>query len=199
MPIVLRHSAAWIPALAAALILGGCSDAADKSSRPGPGTAHVEVDVALSEAARLCERGAVTAQLSVDEAKPVSVAVDCSEQRVAQRISDLAVGPHAFRLEVLWDGVLIYSHTSEATLIVGSTHRLVFDAPRFADSDGDGFTNLAELLIFGLFSNAWLDANLRPPEDLPRFSQHYLAADHTGESFVGGSAGSTHYRMTIGF
>lgn len=195
----------WSGVLLVSTLLLGCADAARDASTstpvptPEPVAAQIQISIMVDEQQRLCGRGEVTATLSVDGVLGDSLTVDCAANRLNHSLTGLSPGLHAFNIEVLLDNILIYRVGTQATLVAGGKHSLSFSNPQFVDSDGDGFSNLAEVIAFGRYSGAWLDASIRPAADLPRFSKNYLLTDQLGETFAGGSSGSTNYRTSADF
>lgn len=188
-----------VPILSISVLLG-CSQAANEASKqdPIPVTAtyaQIQFSIAPDLDGRLCRSNSVSAQLSVDSALPIGITVDCTTNRIEYSATNLAAGPHTFTVELFLYGVLIHRLTAQADLVMNSSLTLAFSSPLFIDSDGDGFSNLAELIAFGRYSGAWLDASLRPPADLPRYSKNYVVTDQLGESFSGGVSGSARYRV----
>lgn len=181
-------------------VLLGCADAANNASRSTPEpAAQIQISIAVDEQQRLCGRGQVTASLSVDGVQGDNLTVDCAANQLNYSFSGIAAGPHTFDVEVSLDSVLIYRVSAQATLLAGTAHTLSFGNPQFIDSDGDGFSNLAELIAFGRYSGAWLNASLRPAADQPRFTKNYVVTDQMGETFAGGSSGSTSYFSSADF
>lgn len=201
-----HHSkASWCCVIFVYMTLLGCADAAKDASNstsvptPEPVPAQIQISIAVDEQQRLCGRGPVTATLFVDGVLGDNLTVDCAANRLNHTLAGLLPGLHTFNIEVSLYNILIYRVSTQATLVAGGKHSLNFSNPQFVDSDGDGFSNLAEVIAFGRYSGAWLDASIRPAADLPRFSKNYVLTDQMGETFAGGSSGSTNYRTSADF
>lgn len=188
------------------VVLVGCADAANQASKPAPVLptpepvpAQIQISIAVDEQQRLCGRGQVTASLSIDGVRSDNLTVDCVTNLLNHSLTGIVPGLHTFNIEVSLDSILIYRVSAQATLVAGTALALSFSNPEFIDSDGDGFSNLAELMAFGRYTRAWLDAGIRPAEDMPRFAKNYVVADHVGETFTGGSSGSANYLSSADF
>ena len=207
-----RANASWCCVVFVCTLLLGCADAARDASQsepvptPEPVAAQIQISIVVDEQQRLCSRepvtttpSPVTATLSVDGVLGDNLTVDCAANRLNHSLTGLSPGLHVFSIEVSLYNILIYRVSTQATLVAGGKHSLSFSNPQFVDSDGDGFSNLAEVIAFGRFSGAWLDASIRPAADLPRFSKNYVLTDQMGETFAGGSAGSANYLTSADF
>ena len=201
-----RSAGSWCCTISVCAVLLGCADAANNASTPAPTitptpepVAQIQISIAVDEQQRLCGRGQVTASLLVDGVRGDNLTVDCAANQLNYKLSGTSAGLHSFNIEVSLDSILIYRVSTQATLVAGSSHTLSFSNPQFIDSDGDGFSNLAEVMTFGKFSGAWLDANIRPAADMPRFSKKYILTDQLGETFASGSSGSMNYLSSVDF
>lgn len=174
-------------------LLAGCADAVEEAE---PGDAKAAYSFEAAELTGLCATGAVTATLSIDGGAPQTIAVDCQTSVISGQIADLNGGTHRFHVDLYQDGVWVVRRSADAELRADRTVTLNFGPPSYVDSDGDGYSNLAELAAFGQYSNAWLNADLRPLAETPRYSAGYVMSDAVGEIFLEGTSGSASYRIT---
>lgn len=181
-------------AVAIALI-HGCADGVRDVQDPQAGVASASYSVNAAELASLCAIGRLMATLSVDGGTPQQVTVDCAQRLITGQLTGLSTGMHRFDLDLHRDSVWIIRRSASAQLAAESTATLSFGAPNYIDSDGDGYTNLAELNIYGQSSNAWLNASLRPPAETPRFSASYVMSDTFEEKFIEGASSSADYQL----
>jgi hypothetical protein len=64
----------------------------------------------------------VTAQIIVDNSgAPIDLTVDQNNNTVSKQIDDLTEGPHSFTIHYYFNGVLVASVNTSATIIAGST------------------------------------------------------------------------------
>ena len=201
-----RSAGSWCCLIFVCAVLLGCADAANNASTSAPtptptpvAAAQIQISIAVDEQQRLCGRGQVTATLFVDGVRGDNLTVDCAANQLNQSLFGTSAGLHTFSIEVSLDNILIYRVSTPATLVADTALTLSFNIPQFIDSDGDGFSNLSELMAFGKYSGAWLEASIRPAADLPRFAKSYVVTDQLGETFAGGSSGSASYRTSVDF
>lgn len=191
--------------LAAIVILTGCSTAVQDAQGPSPPppqpqplpqSAAASFSVAPDAQGFLCAHGKVSATLTIDSDLPINLPVICATNTVSATLNELTPASHRFVIEYSLDGIAISAAYETAVLIAGTATTLNFEMLHYHDNDGDGFTNLAELLTFGVYSFAWNDPTLRPLAETPRFSRDYVLVDHLGTAFAVGASGSANYQLT---
>jgi hypothetical protein len=138
----------------------------------------------------------LTAEVIVDGGAPIPLTIDIAGKRVIGPVGDLSPGNHIFEIRYAINGVLVASGTASAVISAGQNTIVTITSLRYPDSDGDGFTNLAELEIFGFTSVAWNDPNTRPLAEIPRFSANYVMTDAIGTSPTVGASTSKDYSLT---
>ena len=144
----------------------------------------------------LVRGGELRAEVTVDDGEPLALEVDEDNRQASGRIQGLSPGPHVFTVYYFINGVLVAVGTEAAMVQTGAGVAVTFSTIRYPDGDGDGFSNLAELEIFGLDSLAWNDPALRPASELPRFSRSYTLSDTAGVPFTSASRSqSLHYTL----
>lgn len=145
----------------------------------------------------------LSASVIADNKAPLDLSVDGIAGEVAGIIPDIPDGSHEF--EVIYyveDGagkkveVMRGSRTVIAT--AGSAVNLEYGPKdlRYADTDSDGFTNLAELGS----GTGWDDINSRPVAEIPRSSPNYVLSDSAagspeGKTTVVGESSSANYTL----
>lgn len=176
------------------LFLAACGQGVD----PQPGGAGLEPGNNFSAPlpGRLQKQfnGTLTAQIVVDGGAPVGLTVDLAGNTVTGQINDLSPGNHTFVINYFLSGVIVATASTTGTITAGGTTPIAFASNSiiYPDTDGDGFTNLAEIESNTLPN----DPNSRPPGEGPRHSTNYVMADIMGISPVVGDATSTAYKTT---
>lgn len=138
--------------------------------------------------------GELTAEVVVDGGSPTALDVDLDNKKVSGTIEDLSEGDHTFVVNYYINNVLVASGEQTAFIQAGTNTTVAIPSIRYPDSDGDGFTNLAELES----GTDPLLASSRPPSEFPRFSKNYVLFDVAGLSFLTGHAESENYVLTSG-
>ncbi|MFY9268745.1 MAG: hypothetical protein WAO55_03230 [Candidatus Manganitrophaceae bacterium] len=138
----------------------------------------------------------LTAEVIVDGGGPIPLTVDIPGKRVTGTLGNLAPGNHTFEIRYAMNGIPVATGAASATITAGQNTAVTITSLRYPDSDGDGFTNLAELEIFGFTSVAWNDRNSRPAAEIPRSSANYVMTDVIGTSPTVGTSTSVNYSFT---
>lgn len=188
--------------LVAAVLLHACADGArdvqdGQPNDPPSGLAQASYSINAAELANLCTAGKVTATLSINGGAAQNIAVDCAQKMLTGQLSGLSSGTHRFDLDLHRDSVWIIRRSAVAELPANKAVALSFGAAGYIDSDNDGYTNLAELNIYGQLSNAWTNAAVRPLSEIPRFSASYIMIDTVTEAFLEGRSDSADYQTTF--
>lgn len=138
--------------------------------------------------------GTLTAEVIVDgtgSPHPLTV----QNNQVTGTISGLSLGSHTFTINYYINDVIVATGTASGTVTAGPPTQVTIASISYPDTDGDGFTNLGELAIFGATSTAWNDPSVRPPSETTRSSAKYIVADSVGVSSFIGESTSTNYTV----
>lgn len=150
-----------------ALFLAGCGQTGDRQTTIGPGAADNFSSPIPAPLEKL--RTGLNAKVIVDGGTPnvriIDLQVDTQNDRVVGTIPNLPVGSHTFEIQYFIDHVLIATAPAITVNIQANVDTPVpFNAGAlvYPDTDGDGFTNLNEVEIFGSASEAWARSDLKP-------------------------------------
>ncbi|NKE72420.1 hypothetical protein MNODULE_16840 [Nitrospiraceae bacterium HYJII51-Mn-bac16s-1-B09] len=150
-----------------ALFLAGCGQTGDRQTTIGPGAADNFSSPIPTQLQKL--RTGLNAKVIVDGGTPrvqiVNLQVDTQNDRVIGTIPNLPVGQHTFEIQYFIDNALIATAPAITVNIQANVDTPVpFNAGAlvYPDTDGDGFTNLNEVEIFGSASDAWTRPDLKP-------------------------------------
>ncbi len=145
----------------------------------------------------------LSASVIADNKSPVDLSLDGAAGKVTGTIPDIPDGSHKFDVVYyLEDGagkkVEVIRGNRTVVINAGSAVNLEF-SPKdlsYQDTDGDGFTNLAELGS----GTGWDDMNSRPVAEVPRSSPNYVLSDSAdgspeGKTTVVGESSSADYTL----
>ncbi|MBI3610169.1 MAG: hypothetical protein HY204_05650 [Nitrospirae bacterium] len=174
------------------LFLTACAQGGD----PQPGGQGIasgnDFSVPLPLRLQIIVTGTLTAEIVVDGGTPAPLTVSATS--VTGTINNLSVGSHTFVINYFVNGVIVATANTNATITAGGTTAITFasNAITYPDSDGDGFTNLAEVEI----GTDWKNAASLPPGEGPRHSTNYAMNDVMGIPPAVGDASSSSYKAT---
>jgi len=205
----IRVSAVLVLACLGAVLLAGCSGGGGGGENPPPSvspppppvssTGEFSVAVPSSLLTYIQPTSVVRADLRVDNGTPANLTVDLNSKTVSGQVGDLALGTHSFELTFYLDAgstkIQIARSTAQVQVVAAGKFLVTFGPYIYFDSDGDGFTNLAELAS----GTAWNSPDDKPKADFPRSSANYVLSDTLGiepasaSSVVAGSATGGRY------
>jgi len=137
----------------------------------------LQENILVNLTAELEIEGIGTFPLSVD----LDGTGDCGSAGVCATVENIPEGNQTFTIRFLIGEIDVATANTTGTVASGASSLVLdFPAVSYPDSDGDGFTNLAEIEI-GFDP---LLASSRPPADSPRFSSSYILVDRVGLSFI---------------
>jgi hypothetical protein len=181
------HQTNWLfgVMIVTALAVAGCSDAANKSKpqdqtpqtpqvQIGSGTIDIPFPPSLSAYSN--PNATVVAELRIDNGAPITLAVDMQNKKVTGQTGDIPQGGRTFEITffVAQGQNKVPIARSVVTVEVGGTVVAInFGSYTYPDSDGDGYTNLVELVQ----NTAWYDASSKPKLEYPRTSTDYVLFD----------------------
>lgn len=145
----------------------------------------------------------LSAQVIADSKAPVDLNVDGTAGKFTGTLDGIQDGSHEF--EVIYyieDGtgkkVEVMRGSRTVVTTAGSAVNIEYGPNDldYADTDGDGFTNLAELGS----GTGWDDISSRPVTEIPKSSQNYVLSDSVagspeGKSTVAGESSSANYTL----
>lgn len=182
----------FVVVLLASLFLNSCGEEVSPSSprtSPPPDQFSAALPLPLQ---KIFNAGTLKAELVVDGGAPIALSIEAN--RVIGAVENLSAGNHTFTINYFLNNIPVATATTTGTIIAGVTTPISFTTIRYLDSDGDGFTNLAEL-------ESGTDPNTstsRPPAEMPRFSANYVMSDVVGTTPFVGTSTSENYSLTTG-
>lgn len=131
-----------------------------------------------------------------------SLEVDQTNRTFSLSLSDLTPGSRTLEVVFSYKDVEVVRVRQDVTVEAGKTTQIQLTGAdyQYIDTDGDGFTNLAELAL-GTTGNEWNDPSARPPTETIRHSQNYVLKDTAGivplqgDTLVVGTATSSNYTL----
>ncbi len=145
----------------------------------------------------------LSASVIADNKAPLDLSVDGIAGKVTVTIPDIEGGTHEFKvIYYIEDGtgkkVEVMRGSRTVITTAGSAVNIEYGPNDldYADTDGDGFTNLAELGS----GTGWDDISSRPVAEIPRSSPNYVLSDSAagspeGKSTVVGESSSANYTL----